>query len=121
MEAPFLPRMAAHGLRHPRTWRQACYHLIAGPAANLVGMIAGTLWVGGLIGFGWLSAAIAFGPNFKWLSMATSLALWRALGCLVVVYLTPWLVMASVRCDLTFATDLLAASREEELTAGSTT
>jgi len=112
--APFLPRMRAR-LRHPRTWRQACYHLIAGPAANLVGVIAGTMWVSGLICFGWLSAAIAFGPNWKWLSMATSQALWGALGCLVVVYLTPWLVMASVRWDLKFATDLLGPSRAERL------
>ncbi|HEY2307685.1 MAG TPA: histidine kinase, partial [Streptosporangiaceae bacterium] len=83
--------------------------------ANLVGVIAGTMWVSGLICFGWLGAAIAFGPNWKWLSMATSLALWRALGCLVVVYLTPWLVMASVRWDLKFATDLLGPSRAERL------
>ena len=47
--------------------------------------------------------------------MATSLALWSALGCLVVVYLTPWLVMASVRWDLKFATDLLGPSRAERL------
>ena len=53
-DAPFLPRMRAR-LRHPRTWRQACYHLIAGPAANLVGVIAGTMWVCGLICFGWLA------------------------------------------------------------------
>jgi len=111
---PFLPRMRAR-LRHPRTWRQACYHLIAGPAVNLVGVIAGTMWVSGLICFGWLSAAIAFGPNWKWLSMATSQALWGALGCLVVVYLTPWLVMASVHWDLKFATDLLGPSRAERL------
>ncbi|MEA2203064.1 MAG: hypothetical protein QOI89_3804, partial [Solirubrobacteraceae bacterium] len=102
-------------LCHRGTWRQACYHLIAGPAATLVGVIAGTMWVGGLICFGWLGAAIAFGPNWKVLSMATSLALWRALGCLVVVYLTPWLVMASVRWDLKFATDLLGPSRAERL------
>jgi len=111
---PFLPRMRAR-LRHPRTWRQACYHLIAGPAVNLVGVIAGTMWVSGLICFGWLSAAIAFGPTWKWLSMATSQALWGALGCLVVVYLTPWLVMASVHWDLKFATDLLGPSRAERL------
>jgi signal transduction histidine kinase len=113
-DAPFLPRMRAR-LRHPRTWRQACYHLIAGPAANLVGVIAGTMWVCGLICFGWLVPAIAFGPNWKWLSMATSLALWSALVCLVVVYLAPWLVMASVRWDLKFATDLLGPSRAERL------
>ena len=113
-DAPFLQRMRAR-LRHPRTWRQACYHLIAGPAANLVGVIAGALWVGGLICFGWLGAAIAFGPNWKWLSMPTSLALWGALACLVVVYLMPWLVMASVRWDLKFASDLLGPSRAERL------
>jgi signal transduction histidine kinase len=113
-DAPFLPRLRAR-LRHPRTWRQACYHLIAGPAANLVGVIAGAMWVGGLICFGWLGAAIAFGPHWKVLSLAPSLALWGALGCLVVVYLTPWLVMASVRWDLKFATDLLGPSRAERL------
>ena len=113
-DAPFLRQVRAR-LRHPRTWRQACYHLIAGPAANLVGVIAGTMWVSGLICFGWLSAAIAFGPHWKWLSMATSLALWSALLCLVVVYLTSWLVMASVRWDLKFATDLLGPSRAERL------
>jgi signal transduction histidine kinase len=113
-DAPFLQRMRAR-LRHPRTWRQACYHLIAGPAANLVGVIAGAMWVSGLICFGWLGAAIAFGPNWKWLSMPTSLALWGALACLVAVYLTPWLVMASVRWDLKFATDLLGPSRAERL------
>jgi signal transduction histidine kinase len=102
-------------LSHPRTWRQACYHLIAGPAANLVGVIAGAMWVSGLIWFGWLGAAIAFGPNWKWLSMPTSLALSGALACLVVVYLMPWLVMASVRWDLKFATDLLGPSRAERL------
>ena len=113
-DAPFLPRMRAR-LRHPRTWRQACYHLIAGPAANLAGVIAGTMWVGGLICLGWLSAAIAFGPHWKRLSMATSQAVWLALVCLVVVYLMPWLVMAAVRWDLTFATDLLGPSRAERL------
>ena len=113
-DAPFLPRMRAR-LRHPRTWLQACYHLIAGPAANLVGVIAGTMWVSGLICFGWLGAAIAFGPNLQRLAITTSQALWSALGCLVVVYLTPWLVMASVRWDLKFATDLLGPSRAERL------
>ncbi|WP_084598743.1 sensor histidine kinase [Actinoplanes subtropicus] len=114
-DAPFLPRLVAR-LRHPRTWRQACYHLIAGPAANLAGVIAGTMWAGGLIGFGWLSAAIVLGPNWKMLPLATSLALCGALGCLVVVYLMPWLVMASVRWDLKFATGLLGPSRAERLT-----
>ena len=113
-DAPFFSRLRAR-LAHPRTWRQACYHLIAGPAANLVGVIAGIIWVGGLIWFGWLSAAIAFGPNWKPLSMATSQALWMALVCLVVIYLSPRLVMASVRWDLRFATDLLGPSRAERL------
>lgn len=113
-DAQFLPRMRAR-LRHPRTWRQACYHLIAAPAANLLGVIAGTMWISGLISLSWLSAAIASGPNWKWLSMATSQALWLALGCLVVVYLTPWLVIASARWDLKFATDLLGPSPAERL------
>ena len=113
-DASFLPRMRAR-LRHPRTWRQACYHLIAGPAANLVGMVAGSMWVGGLICFGWLGTAIAAGPNWRWLSMPTSLALGWALVCLAVVHLTPWLVTASVRWDLTFATELLGPSRAERL------
>lgn len=113
-DAPFLSRMRAR-LRHPRTWRQACYHLLAGPAANLVGLIAGTVWISGLICFGWLGAAIAFGPNWRPLSMATSTAFGWALLCLVAVYLAPWLVMASVRWDLTAAADLLGPSRAERL------
>jgi signal transduction histidine kinase len=113
-DGPFLPRLRAR-LRHPCTWRQAGYHLIAGPAANLAGLIAVIVWVSALIGLGWLSAAIAFGPDWKPLSMATSLALWRAFGCLVAVYLASWLVTASVRWDLKLAIDLLGPSRSERL------
>ena len=37
-------------LRSPRTWRQACYHLVVGPAVNLLGLLGGLLWVAALIG-----------------------------------------------------------------------
>ncbi len=36
--------------RSPRTWRQACYHLVVGPAVNLLGLLGGVLWVAALIG-----------------------------------------------------------------------
>src|ERR1700744_2831974 len=39
-------------LRSPRTWRQACYHLVVGPAVNLLGLLGGLLWAGAPIGFG---------------------------------------------------------------------
>ena len=45
-------------LRSPRTWRQACYHLVVGPAVNLLGLLGGLLWVAALIGLA-TSAALA--------------------------------------------------------------
>src|SRR3984957_21222143 len=37
-------------VRSPRTWRQACYHLLVGPAVNLLGLLGGLLWAAALIG-----------------------------------------------------------------------
>ena len=112
------PALRDH-LRSPRTWRQACYHLVVGPAVNLLGLLGGLLWVAALTGLA-TSALLALftavgvfryaGPRV-WGGAET----WIVLLSLVLVYLGPWIVSAAVRMDTRAATDLLGPSRAEKL------
>ena len=91
----------------PRTWRQAVYHLVAGPAADFAGVLSGVAWLGAL-------AIAPLAGNFAAKGSFAAAGLDFAV-CLFLVYLTPWLVMASVRWDLKLAADLLGPTREEQL------
>ncbi|MBS2534006.1 sensor domain-containing protein [Catenulispora sp. NF23] len=97
----------ADRFRSPRTWRQALFHLVACPAAELVGVLSGVAWLGALV---FASVAGNFAAKGSFALAGVQLAV-----CLVLVYLAPWLVMASVRWDLKLAADLLGPTREEQL------
>ena len=104
-------------LRSPRTWRQACYHLVVGPAVNLLGLLGGLLWAAALIGlwtcavFGVLVHVFGITEHPVW----GDAELWIVLLCAILVYLGPWIVSAAVRMDTRVASDLLGPSRAEKL------
>ncbi len=104
-------------LRSPRTWRQACYHLVVGPAVNLLGLLGGLLWAAALIGlwtcavFGVLVHVFGITEHPIW----GDAELWIVLLCAILVYLGPWIVSAAVRMDTRVASDLLGPSRAEKL------
>src|ERR1700722_14950785 len=106
-------------LRSPRTWRQACYHLVVGPAVNLLGLLGGLLWAAALIGFA-TSALLALFTGvgeFRYAGPRVwgGAEIWFMLLSVVLVYLSPWIVSAAVRMDTQVAADLLGPSRAEEL------
>ena len=106
-------------LRSPRTWRQACYHLVVGPAVNLLGLLGGLLWAAALIGLA-TSAVLALLTAvgvFRYAGQRVwdGAELWIVLLCVVLVYLSPWIVSAAVRMDTRVAADLLGPSRAEKL------
>ena len=106
-------------VRSPRTWRQACYHLLVGPAVNLLGLLGGLLWVAALIGLATLAVLAlftAFGV-FRYAGPRVwgGAELWFVLLSVLLVYLSPWIVSAAVRMDARAAADLLGPSRAEKL------
>ena len=106
-------------LRSPRTWRQACYHLVVGPAVNLLGLLGGLLWAAALIGLA-TSAVLALFTAvgvFRYAGQRVwdGAEIWIVLLSVVLVYLSPWIVSAAVRMDTRAAADLLGPSRAEKL------
>jgi signal transduction histidine kinase len=106
-------------LRSPRTWRQACYHLVVGPAVNLLGLLGGLLWAAALIGLA-TSAVLALCTAvgvFRYAGQRVwdGAEIWFVLLSVVLVYLSPWIVSAAVRMDTRAAADLLGPSRAEKL------
>jgi signal transduction histidine kinase len=96
-------------LHSPRTWRQACYHLVAGPAVHLLGLAASAVWLGAIgdvVGFAFFALKSAGHSNWE-----GSVAIF----CAVLVYLAPWTVTAAVDLDVRAATNLLGPSRAEQL------
>ena len=106
-------------LRSPRTWRQARYHLVVGPAVNLLGLLGGLLWAAALIGLA-TSAVLALCTAvgvFRYAGQRVwdGAEIWFVLLSVVLVYLSPWIVSAAVRMDTRAAADLLGPSRAEKL------
>jgi signal transduction histidine kinase len=104
-------------LRSPRTWRQACYHLIVGPAVNLLGLLGALFWGAALT---YLATSAVFGVLVHVFGQPEHLIwggqeLWIVLLCAILVYLGPWIVSAAVRMDTRVASDLLGPSRAEQL------
>ena len=104
-------------LRSPRTWRQACYLLIVGPAVNLLGLLGALLWGAALT---YLATSAVFGVLVHVFGQTEHLdwgdaELWIVLLCAILVYLGPWIVSAAVRMDTRVASDLLGPSRAEKL------
>lgn len=95
--------------RSPRTWRQAYYHLLAGPAVNLLGVLSAAVWLGSL--------GTALSLSIFWGHQDGNVLkeLWAMILCVVLAFLGPWLVTASVRLDTRAVTRLLGPSREERL------
>lgn len=104
-------------LRSPHTWRQACYHLIVGPAVNLLGLLGAVFWGAALT---YLTTAAVFWVLVHVFGSIEHLVwadaeLWIVLLCAIMVYLGPWIVSAAVRMDTRVASDLLGPSRAEQL------
>ena len=94
--------------RSPRTWRQAYYHLVVGPAAHLLGVLTSAVWLGSLGTV--LSFSLFWGQPGNVMK-----ELWATMLCVLLAFLAPWLVTASVQLDTRAATKLLGPSREERL------
>ncbi|MBR7825717.1 sensor domain-containing protein [Actinospica sp. MGRD01-02] len=104
-------------LRSPRTWRQACYHLVVGPAVNLLGLLGALAWGAALT---YLATSAVFWVLVHVFGMTERLVwagaeLWIVLLCAILVYLGPWIVSVAVRVDARAASELLGPSRAEQL------
>src|ERR1700728_1057289 len=106
-------------LRSPRTWRQACYHLVVGPTVNVLGVLGGLLWAAALIGLA-TSAVLALCTAvgvFRYAGQRVwdGAEIWFVLLSVVLMCVSPWIVSAAVRMDTRAAADLLGPSRAEKL------
>ena len=94
-----------------RTWRQAYYHLIAGPAVNLLGVLAGAVWIAALLGLAYPGYTVDAKEQRFW----SHYEILVKVLCALVLYLIPPVVSAVIRMDVKLATGLLGPSQAERL------
>jgi signal transduction histidine kinase len=94
-----------------RTWRQAYYHLIAGPAVNLLGVLTGAVWIAALLVLAYPEYAFDAKQQGIW----SQYEILIKVLCVPVLYLLPPVVSAVIRIDVKLATGLLGPSQAERL------
>jgi signal transduction histidine kinase len=108
-----LPRRLADSVRSEATWRQLLYHLVAGPALALGGVLTLLAWTGG--------AGLVIGAAYPYLFAPQSQApagrtrFWIAVAGIAVLLAAPLAARATAWLDQRAAVALLGPSRSREL------
>jgi signal transduction histidine kinase len=108
-----LPRRLADSVRSEATWRQLLYHLVAGPALALGGVLTLLAWTGG--------AGLVIGAAYPYLFAPQSQApagrtrFWIAVAGVAVLLAAPLAARATAWLDQRAAVALLGPSRSREL------
>ncbi|MEV7415427.1 sensor histidine kinase [Streptomyces sp. NPDC089919] len=110
------PRRALRWLSAATTWRQAGYHLLAGPLLAVVELGVLAAWVGGLVGttvngWAWTLPAPVRLDHFDY---STQVVYYTAAGVLLLCS-APWLTGAVTRAESRIAVALLGTSRSQRL------
>ncbi len=127
---PVMPgRLTAHGIsaaaRSRATWRQLCYHLVAGPALAACGIAVLGAWLAGILyalvyGYAWALPHQGLlwrgqSPNHPPAMLGIPLDAYLAAAGIVLLFAAPWLTRAAATLDARTARALLGPSRTEEL------
>ena len=117
------------GLRSQPFWRQAAYHLLAGPLLGVAAAVALALWLGGLLsasvflyGWGLRPGSVFRRATYPWGGFGTALhvghipaGVFVTAAGIIALCVAPSLTAAVARVDARVGRSLLGPSRAEEL------